>query len=129
VSSQNPDSFDARWQELKARFIERLIARLAAIRHSWAIVSAASAARLSGDGPAPATEEALSTLFHEIHSLSGSGATFGYQSLSNAARAIEPLLDPRRPGTLAAIDASRRAEISRLIGHLESEARAINPVA
>jgi hypothetical protein len=119
MSPSDLSEFDARWQELRARFIERLVRRMAAIRESWAVM------QTGGD----ASGAARSTLFHEIHSLSGSGATFGYTALSDVARALEPHVDPRRPSGPGMGDTPDAPEIARLIGLIEVEVRRINPSA
>lgn len=111
--------FDRRWHELRNRFVERLVVRMQAIRGAWAVLR-------SGSDP---RGEARKVLFHQVHSLSGSGATFGFTGLSDAARALEPLVDPDKTGAGEAWGAERAAAIDRMVAAIEAEAQLINPEA
>ena len=75
------DEFDAKWMALRARFIARLPERMAEIGIHWAACA-------NGD-----PRDALKTLFHITHSLAGSGATFGFDQLSRAAREAETSIE------------------------------------
>jgi len=119
-------AFDARWQELRERFVERLAERAAAIHES----SQAIADGRAGDPDSELRHSrARHALYHEVHSLAGSGATFGFGELSRAARALEPYLDPRGPHCSRAQDTLCLSAIAELLCVLENELRRINPRA
>jgi chemotaxis protein histidine kinase CheA len=107
--------FDSKWQALKKRFEERLVARFEVIDRAWQELTTF-----------PNDEEALSTLFHQVHSLAGSGATFGYDELSASARALEPLLDPFGPAKGKPLDGERREDVARGLLEIRRQARNIN---
>jgi chemotaxis protein histidine kinase CheA len=107
--------FDSKWQELKRRFEERLVNRFEVIDQAWQKLSAL-----------PSDEEALSTLFHQVHSLAGSGATFGYDELSQSARVVEPLIDPLGLASGEPLDRPRLDQIERGLTEIRREARNIN---
>ncbi len=110
--------FDARLAELRQRFIDRLVDRLATIAAAWQSIQTGSD-----------SAQARSTLFHQVHSLAGSGATFGFEALSRAARALEPLMDPHLVPPDVGLDAGQIADINRMLGDLLREAQLVNPVA
>jgi chemotaxis protein histidine kinase CheA len=107
--------FDSKWQELKRRFEERLVNRFEIIDHAWQKLSAL-----------PSDEEALSMLFHQVHSLTGSGATFGYDELSRSAQAIEPLIDPMGAAKGKPLDGAALDRIERGLTEIRKLARNIN---
>ena len=88
--------FEEKWQQLKARFVERLVVRFADIDLAWTKL-----------GEKPDDQEALSDLFHLVHSLAGSGATFGFQALSERARQLEPVIDPQLPTGRVPVEGGR----------------------
>lgn len=110
--------FDPKWQALKARFVNGLTDRVAAMRRAWQVIE-------SSEG---ADEAARNALFHQVHSLAGSGATFGYDELTVAARALEPALDPLRQPPHP-LDAPGRAEVRGLLEAVVEEVRRVNPAA
>ena len=107
--------FDEKWQQLKARFKERLVVRFSDMDVAWAA--------LEQD---PADLPALSALFHLVHSLAGSGATFGFESLSERARELEPLIDPQLDSGRKPVEGERRAGIARALEMIRAEAHQIN---
>ena len=113
--ADQPWTSDAKWQALRDRFVERLTVRFTAMREAWSAIR-------DGD----AGDASWSTFFHEVHSLAGSGATFGYEELSETARCLEKIIDPlhRRPG--APLEAELWT-IAELFAKLESVAHATNP--
>ena len=75
------DSFEQQFGLLRDAYARDLGARLAALEHLWA--------RLQRDG----WERALAQdLRRRVHRLRGSGATFGFPQLSEAARHLEDTL-------------------------------------
>jgi chemotaxis protein histidine kinase CheA len=107
--------FDEKWQQLKARFKERLVVRFSDMDVAWSA--------LVQD---PADLSALSALFHLVHSLAGSGATFGFESLSERARQLEPLIDPQLEAGRKPLEGERRASIARALELIRAEAHQIN---
>lgn len=91
----------------RADYRSSLPQRMAQIASLWRQV-------LSGEAPA----EALASLERCAHSLAGSGATFGFAALGDAARALElavsPLLDAAHALTPAAL-----SEVSRAVEALQ----------
>ena len=75
------DEVDAKWMALRSRFIARLPERIADIELLRAGCASA--------GP----QAALKTLFHIVHNLNGSGATFGFDELARAARKAENCIE------------------------------------
>ena len=71
----------ARLQALRDSYAAQLPAKIAEIRALWQRLAAQP------------NHEDLKTLHRLVHSLSGSGATFGYSSLSAAARVLELCLN------------------------------------
>ena len=71
------DEFDAKWIALRSRFLARLPERMTDVELRWADCA-------SGN-----PKDALKTLFHIAHNLSGSAATFGFDELARAAQKAE----------------------------------------
>ena len=69
---------------------------------------------------------ARSVLFHEVHSLAGSGATFGFEELSVVARTLEPLVDPEKRPLDRAYDSHELAHIERLLDELRAQVERIH---
>ena len=115
----DPLEFDEKWQALLQRFVARLVERMRAIGDAWHKVQ--SGADTGGS--------ARIVLFHEVHSLSGSGATFGFEELSAAARRLEPLLDPERIPAARIFGVDELARIQALLDDLGTEMHRINPAA
>jgi chemotaxis protein histidine kinase CheA len=107
--------FEGKWQELKKRFEEKLVGRFQAIDMAWQALTSR-----------PDDEQALSALFHQVHSLAGSGATFGYEDLSSLSRGLEPLIDPQGEMRGKPLEGARRAAVEARLMALRSQARAIN---
>ncbi len=107
--------FDEKWQQLKQRFKERLVVRFHDMDVAWST--------LQQD---PADPPALSALFHLVHSLAGSGATFGFEALSARARQLEPLIDPQLDAGRQPVAGQRRADIARALELIRAEAHQIN---
>lgn len=103
------DEFDAKWSALRALFIARLPARIAEVERL----------RIACVGAAP--QDAASALFHLVHSLAGTGATFGFDELAATARlvetAIEALIEPapdRSPTPVEALHAQLATTVTLL---------------
>jgi len=111
--------FDEKWRELRGRFLGRLDERARSIGLAWIEVR-------NGRDPDGAAQSAL---FHQIHSLSGSGATFGFAELSAAARRVEPLVDPARRPAPEVTAPARQAKIDAALADLEREMRRIQAAA
>lgn|GEM_PF-3023104 len=111
--------FDEKWQALLQRFVARLVERKRAMGEAWYKVQ-------SG---ADAGGNARNVLFHEVHSLSGSGATFGFEELSAVARRLEPLLDPERIPADRVLGVDELRRIEALLDELGAEVHRINPAA
>ena len=107
--------FDEKWQQLKTRFMERLVVRFSDMDVAWSA--------LAKD---PRDLSALSALFHLVHSLAGSGATFGFEALSERARELEPVIDPQLESGRKPVEGERRAAIARALELIRSEAHLIN---
>ena len=75
------EEFDAKWMVLRTRFIARLPERVADIKHHGADCAGAD------------SRDALTALFHIVHSLAGSAATFGFDELACAAREAETSIE------------------------------------
>jgi chemotaxis protein histidine kinase CheA len=107
--------FDEKWQQLKARFKERLVVRFADINTAWTTLTRE-----------PDNLAALSALFHLVHSLAGSGATFGFERLSERARELEPVLDPQLESGRYPVEGQRRKRIEEGLELIRREANLIN---
>jgi chemotaxis protein histidine kinase CheA len=112
-----PLEFEQKWRELRDRFVVRLEERQRVIQTAWSCVSSGK----DEDG------EARSTLFHQIHSLAGSGATFGFIELSAAARVLEPTLDPARSPSKESLSEQALQEVAAGLEVLSQELRRVNP--
>jgi len=86
----------ARMAELAAKFIERSVRDLEAMRHGLAKLDAGQI-------------EALLDIRHLAHRMCGTGATLGFEHLSDCAARIERLTESRPAGALP--DAAARAQI------------------
>ena len=75
------DEFDAKWIALRTRFVGRLSERMADIE------------LLGTDCASVDPRDALKTLFHIVHSLAGSAATFGFEELASVAREAETSIE------------------------------------
>ncbi|MEN9203551.1 MAG: diguanylate cyclase [Thermostichus sp. DG_1_6_bins_120] len=80
-SPVNPDQIQEQMQALQAAYAEKIGKRVLEIKQSWE--------QLVQDEWSP---ENLRTLHRRVHSLAGSGATFGFAYLSTIARTLEILL-------------------------------------
>jgi len=108
--------FDDKWRLLRQRFIARLRERERNIRNAWEQVQSGR----DGDGAA------RNLLFHQIHSLSGSGATFGCDELSVAARRIEPMIDPEQIPLAHPLDPKALQTVETALEDLVQELRRIS---
>lgn len=106
------ERFAARMLELTAQFQRELPARLATLRQQWQALHAAWSI------------EALAALHGSAHNLAGAGSTFGYDALTERARALDrhlkALLSQQAPP-----EAARWAEIGACFAELEVELQAI----
>jgi diguanylate cyclase (GGDEF)-like protein len=79
--AEHKQDFQAQLAELRNSYIRQLPERLGQIQRHWHDL-------LAGNGD----HEMLRTLHRMVHSLTGSGATFGFVALSDKARALERIL-------------------------------------
>ena len=93
-------------ETMRFRYLERLKERQQAIRETWNNLTASNWA------PVP-----LSDLFIHAHKLAGSGATFGFPAITEAARPLEETLKPFRDKG-AAPPEENRTELATLIDTL-----------
>jgi len=77
----NPADFGKTFAALRAQYVSRLPDKLAELESSFACVQAT-----------PADRELLRTFHRQAHSLTGSGASYGYPELSRTARILETAL-------------------------------------
>ena len=105
------DSVNRELEAMRAEYRESLPARLARIE----------SLRLELAGGAAAAAR-IAELYREVHSIAGSGRTFGYPALTDAARAAEAFLEPYRAGA-----APGAADWARLRPLLEALERALPP--
>ena len=91
----------------RAEYRQALPQRLAQIEGLWHQV-------LTGDSAA----QALASLERCAHSLAGSGATFGFAGVGDAARGLERAVAPL-PGTAGSLTAGAQSEVSRAIESLQ----------
>ena len=97
-------------RDLREYFSERLPHRFHEVEDAWRDV------RESGWGPEPVRR------FHRLaHSLAGTGSTFGFPAVSEAARRLEVLLQGTAEGVAPPPDAGR---VEELLGELR---RATSP--
>lgn len=94
------EKFQAELQKLKDAFALALPSRLAELEALWSAL---------GEHP---TDETIRTLERAMHSLAGSGATFGFPDISRQAKSIENTLRPLVDDPLALTDA-KRTELAR----------------
>lgn len=109
--------FDQKWQALRERFVARLGVRLRSIETSWGPVR-------SGQDPVGSSRSAL---FHHIHSLAGSGATFGFIKLAQAARVIEVPIDPLHVPLEQALGEETLQALTVALEQLVVELKRLNP--
>ena len=103
------DSVAQRLAELRRDYVRALPDRLAAVRIAWQALAQA------GDGIFVHTE-----LVRAVHGLSGSGGSFGCESLSLAARQLEDFLKSLAPDKLSGAD---NQSFERLFAGVERAAR------
>ena len=101
-------SIEQKIQAMRERFGEGLIERLTDIDEAW-------------QGACSGDIEAQETLHRQAHSLAGSGATFGFDDISDAARALERAV--QAVGSVEGIAASgaitaRMAELRSIVSNL-----------
>ena len=103
----------ARMREIAAKFLLRSVADLAAMRQQLA-------------GPGGADVTALANIRHAAHRMCGTGATLGFEALSDCARRIERLAEAQPPDAILAPTRLREfaAELDLLAAEL-----ARNPAA
>lgn len=104
--SSVPPSFSAFLEAQRADYRSSLPQRLAQIDSLWRQV-------LNNEAPAPA----LVSLERCAHSLAGSGATFGFADLGDAARLLELAISPLL-GATQALTPAAQAEVSRAVAAL-----------
>ncbi len=104
------DDTDAVFAKLRGRFVERSTERTAFMD--------TEAARV-GTG-AKESAEALERIRHEAHKLRGTGATFGFEGISEIAGRLEDLLEAGLGGGGPGVD-----EIRNLINRLQTELSSI----
>lgn len=106
MNTTNP-AFLAFLEEQRADYRRSLPQRLAQIASLWRQV-------LSGEAPA----EALASLERCAHSLAGSGATFGFAGLGDAARVLELAISPLL-GAAHALTPAALNEVSQAVEALQ----------
>lgn len=77
----DPDELQAELEQLSAAYAARLPERIATLERAWE--------ELQGDGW---NSDGLQLLSRQVHNLAGSGRTFGFALLSEAARNLEDCL-------------------------------------
>lgn len=101
--------------QLRATYLSQLPAKLQRLVEAWE--------QLAGDPTSPGLAEAL---YRQAHTLAGSGATFGYSELTEAARQVELTLAPlRAPNLSPAIAMPALGAISDSIQQLQVCAQAL----
>jgi HPt (histidine-containing phosphotransfer) domain-containing protein len=105
MTTANP-AFLAFLEEQRADYRRSLPQRLAQIESLWRLV-------LNGEAPV----EALASLERCAHGLAGSGATFGFAALGDAARALELIVNPLLDSAHA-LAPTEQADVSRAIESL-----------
>ena len=101
-----PPSFAAFLEAQRADYRSSLPQRLAQIDSLWRQA-------LNDEAPAPA----LASLERCAHSLAGSGATFGFAALGDAARVLELAVSPLL-GAAHALTPAAQAEVNRAVDAL-----------
>lgn len=104
-----PSSFFAFMEAQRADYRSSLPQRLDQIESLWRQV-------LNGEA------QALASLERCAHSLAGSGATFGFSALGDAARVLELAVSPLLDATLA-LTPTAQTEVSRAVEALRCQAR------
>ena len=105
-------SIDAQLEELRVKYGQSLPARVHQVRELWAAIDGSDDAKNS-----------LGKLHRAVHTLAGSGATFGYTGISEAARSIEDLLSPSNE-SIKAPSAREITTIETLLDRLEEASTA-----
>jgi HPt (histidine-containing phosphotransfer) domain-containing protein len=105
--ADNPIDINEKLASLKQAYLDGLPAKLDEVEAAAGAVMAAGAGPLSGQG-----QEALETLKQLVHKLAGSGGTFGFPGISEAAEKAETACDAMLE--TPSIDCWRSIE-----GHLE----------
>lgn len=77
----NPDAFKIQMQALHRAYVEQLPGKVAQIESLWKSVCLGRF-----------TKEELSSLYHLVHKLSGSGPTFGFTALTEKTQTLEGIL-------------------------------------
>jgi HPt (histidine-containing phosphotransfer) domain-containing protein len=115
MTTEPADILSQRLAALRTAYAEHLPQRVRAIEE-------AAAALRAGDG------EALRSLYHLVHRLTGSSAIYGFQQLSRASAALEDVLLPawtgQGPSTVAG-----PASIAPLVDAIKRELAAARTVA
>jgi diguanylate cyclase (GGDEF)-like protein len=109
----SPESLQHKLAELRRSYAEQLPAKLSQINETWRNLSAATAV----------DEALLPDLYRQVHSLTGSGATFGFTALSNAARELEALLKSTQSGPAFALTPPLASQISEKLAALLAAAQ------
>lgn len=104
-------SFSAFLDELCADYRLSLPERIVQIESLWRNV-------LSNEAP----EQALASLEHCAHSLAGTGATFGFAALGDAARVLELAVSPLL-GATHVLAPTAQMEVTRAVEALRCQAR------
>lgn len=105
-----PSSFFAFLEAQRADYRSSLTQRLDQIESLWRQV-------LNDEAP----EQALASLERCAHSLAGSGATFGFAALGDAARVLELAVSPLLDATHA-LTPTAQTEVSRAVEALRCQA-------
>lgn len=112
-ASNGPETFEHRLQALHRAYVDGLPDKLQAILTAW---------ETACSGHSPQLEEPLRL----VHSMAGSGATFGHQAVGTAARAIELKLKSLVTGGQTPSEGDK-AEMRSLLASLQSAiATAVN---
>lgn len=99
-----------RFNKLREKYAENLKNELVSIEKKWELFSVDQGDILI-----------LRSLYSDFHRLTGSGATFGFSSLSQIARSLENLVRPNIEHETS-LDKAQCEQISRLIGSLKEAA-------
>jgi diguanylate cyclase (GGDEF)-like protein len=97
-----------KFETLRELYRQELPSRLEAIANNWQTLQTAHA-----------DTDVLKELHRQVHSLTGSGHSFGYSTLSDAARGIEHTLARLLDGS-ATFDADLTGQISRQLAELDN---------
>jgi len=103
------DAYEEKLSKLRVEYRESLPRRLREVEEAWTVIQR--------DG----SSEAVTALYGLVHSLAGSGATFGYTQLSAKARDLEALVFGLREGEAAA--SALKPRIDKLVEELGEAAR------